>query len=43
MNMKDYHGRLGRQAMFVQEYQLFTIKYLPGAENSAADIASRPA
>ncbi len=43
MSIKDYHGRLGRQAMFVQEYMPFTIKYLPGPENSAADIASRPA
>ena len=41
MNIRDYHGRLGRQAMFLQEYQ-FTIKYLPGKENSGADAASRP-
>jgi transposase InsO family protein len=42
MSIKDYVGRLGRQAMLLQEYT-FTIKYLPGEENSAADIASRPA
>ena len=42
MGLKDYLGRLGRQAMFLQEYN-FTIKYLPGEENSAADISSRPA
>ena len=41
MNIKDYHGRLGRQAMFLQEYT-FTIKYLPGKQNSAADATSRP-
>lgn len=41
MNIRDYHGRLGRQAMFLQEYH-FTIKYLPGKENSGADAASRP-
>jgi len=41
MNIRDYHGRLGRQAMFLQEYT-FTIKYLPGKENSGADVASRP-
>jgi hypothetical protein len=42
MTMKDYVGRLGRQALLLQEYT-FTIKYLPGEENSAADITSRPA
>lgn len=41
MNIKDYWGRLGRQAMFLQEY-VFTIQYLPGEENSAADVTSRP-
>lgn len=42
MGIKDYLGRLGRQAMFLQEYN-FTIKYLPGEDNHAADVASRPA
>jgi len=42
MTIKDYVGRLGRQALLLQEYT-FTIKYLPGEENSAADITSRPA
>jgi hypothetical protein len=41
MSITNYHGRLGRQAMLLQEYQ-FTISYLPGEENSAADIVSRP-
>ena len=40
MGIKDYHGRLGRQTMLFQEYN-FTIKYLPGKENGAADAASR--
>ena len=42
MNLRDFHGRLGRQALFIQEYMPFNIKYLPGPENSAADFASRP-
>ena len=33
MTMKDYVGILGRQALLLQEYT-FTIKYLPGEENS---------
>ena len=41
MAIKDYHGRLGRQAMFLQKYT-FTIQYLPGKENGAADASSRP-
>ena len=41
MAIKDYHGRLGRQAMFLKEYT-FTIQYLPGKENGAADASSRP-
>jgi len=41
MSLKDYYGRIGRQSLFVQEYT-FTIKYLPGSDNFAADIASRP-
>ena len=41
MNIRDYHGGLGRQAMFLQEYH-FTIKYLPRKDNSGADAASRP-
>lgn len=40
MTMKDYVGRLGRQSLLLQEYT-FTIKYLPGDENNAADITSR--
>lgn len=36
MGIKDYHGRLGKQAMFLQEYN-FTIKYLPEKDNGAAD------
>ena len=31
MGLKDYLGSLGRQAMFLQEYN-FTIKYLPGEQ-----------
>ena len=40
MFLKNYIGRLGRQALMLQEYT-FTIKYLPGPENTAADISSR--
>ena len=42
MGPKDNHGCLGRQAMFLQEYN-FSMKYIPGEENSAAYISSRPA
>ncbi len=41
MTLKDYTGRLGRQTLYLQEYT-FEINYLPGKENSAADLASRP-
>ena len=41
MSMTDYVGRLGRQAMLLQEYT-FTIKYIPGEDNHVADFASRP-
>jgi len=41
MGIRDYIGRLGRQAMLLQEYT-FSIVYLPGEDNAAADITSRP-
>ena len=41
MSIKDYYGRLGRQAMFLQEYN-FTLNYIPGKDNFGADAASRP-
>jgi hypothetical protein len=34
-------GRLGRKSLCLQMYEL-KIKYIPGEENSVADIESRP-
>ena len=41
MQIKNYQGRLGRQALYLQMYE-FTIKFIPGEDNHAADFASRP-